>query len=224
MKFREHYQEGCLVLPASLLFNFKELFNSPNDFLVWQFFYLQNTTKLEELAPSTIAAALGKSITEVNHCISNLSSQGLLEVKTIVLDGQTEILFDATPLFDKLDQLYQSTKEQSKTSVETNSMSDLVTMFEQEFGRFMTPIELEDLEKLKNDYSMEMIKAALRETVFSGKTNWRYFTAILRNWKREGLTTVRQIEEEKKAREQKQSKAIEVSDDFRTTISQMWSD
>ncbi|HHD9070965.1 TPA: DNA replication protein DnaD, partial [Streptococcus pneumoniae] len=48
MTYLDAFKSGNLVLPSALLLHFKELFPSSDDFLVWQFFYLQNTTGLEE--------------------------------------------------------------------------------------------------------------------------------------------------------------------------------
>lgn len=105
MSFLEHYKSGNLVLPSALLFHYKDIFKSLDDFLVWQFFYLQNTTKRDDLAPSQIANALGKSVADINKVISSLTSQELLDMKTIELAGEIEIIFDASPVLAKLDQL-----------------------------------------------------------------------------------------------------------------------
>ena len=87
MQFLEYYKSGNLVLPAALLFHYKDIFANSDDFLVWQFFYLQNTTKLDDLAPSQIASALDRTVADVNRIISSLTSQELLDMKTIELDG-----------------------------------------------------------------------------------------------------------------------------------------
>ena len=54
-------------------------------FLVWQFFYLQNTTALGELSPSQIAEKIGKNVTEVNQAISRLTEKGLLNTEPLNL-------------------------------------------------------------------------------------------------------------------------------------------
>ena len=69
----------------------------------------------------------------------------------------------------------------------------------------------------------ELVREALREAVFKGKTNWRYITAILRNWRREGITTVRQVEENRKEREGGKTNKVFVSDDFLSAMD-LWSD
>ena len=61
MSFLDNFKSGNLVLPSALLFHYKDIFKSADDFVIWQFIYLQNTTKMEDLAPSQIAAALNFS-------------------------------------------------------------------------------------------------------------------------------------------------------------------
>ena len=48
MTYLDAFKSGNLVLPSALLLNYNQLFSSSDDFLVWQFFYLQNTTALGE--------------------------------------------------------------------------------------------------------------------------------------------------------------------------------
>ncbi|MDK6269411.1 winged helix-turn-helix transcriptional regulator, partial [Lactobacillus mulieris] len=97
MTYLDAFKSGNLVLPSALLLHFKKLFPSSDDFLVWQFFYLQNTTSLEEISPVQIAESIGKSVAEVNRSMSNLTEKGLLQYKTIALNGEIEAVFDALP-------------------------------------------------------------------------------------------------------------------------------
>ncbi|HEN9000750.1 TPA: DnaD domain-containing protein [Streptococcus agalactiae] len=225
MTYLEQYQSGQLTLPSALFFHFKSIFKTADDFLVWQFFYLQNTTNLSDLTPSRIATSLDKTVADINRSISNLTSQGLLDVKTIELNHEIEIIFDTSPVFAKLDKLFEEDNQviiDNKTS-DSNRLKDLVGDFERELGRLLSPFELEDLQKtLQEDQTdPDIVRAALREAVFNGKTSWNYINAILRNWRREGLTTLRQIEERKQAREDNQMKDLEISDDFKNAMN-LW--
>lgn len=225
MTYLEQYQLGQLTLPSALFFHFKSIFKTADDFLVWQFFYLQNTTNLSDLTPSRIATSLDKTVADINRSISNLTSQGLLDVKTIELNHEIEIIFDTSPVFAKLDKLFEEDNQviiDNKTS-DSNRLKDLVGDFERELGRLLSPFELEDLQKtLQEDQTdPDIVRAALREAVFNGKTSWNYINAILRNWRREGLTTLRQIEERKQAREDNQMKDLAISDDFKNAMN-LW--
>ena len=224
MNYLENYNSGNLVLPSALLFHYKDIFKRADDFLIWQFIYLQNTTKMDDLAPSQIASALNKTVAEVNRSISDLTAQGLLDMKTIELGSEIEVIFDASPVLALLDKLVSEPKQVPEKQ-DVNPVKELVEDFERELGRMLSPFELEDLQKtIREDKTdPDLVRAALREAVFNGKTNWNYINAILRNWRREGITTMRQVEERRKEHEDSKTGKVNVSDDFLAAMD-LWSD
>ena len=224
MTYLDAFKSGNLVLPSELLLNYNRLFSSSDDFLVWQFFYLQNTTALGELSPSQIAEKIGKNVTEVNQAISRLTEKGLLQYRTIELNGEIEVIFDATLALERLDQLFE---KQAPNQVQSapNNLKSLVDTFQQELGRLLSPFEIEDLEKsLKEDgTSADLIKEALREAVLNGKPNWKYIQAILRNWRHEGIRSVAQVEAKRQEREATHPQNVQVSSDFKNAMD-LWKD
>ena len=216
MTYFDAFKSGNLVLPSALLLHFKELFPSSDDFLVWQFFYLQNTSALDELSPSQIAEIIGKELADVNQSISNLTENGLLQYRTIELNGEIELIFDASLAFERLDSLLDSQTPATTTPNPQNQLKDLVETFQQELGRLLTPFEIEDLSKtVKEDgVKADLIKEALREAVLNGKPNWKYIQAILRNWRHEGIQSVVQVEAKRAEREANNPKQVQASADF----------
>ena len=219
MTYLDAFKSGNLVLPSELLLNYNRLFSSSDDFLVWQFFYLQNTTALGELSPSQIAEKIGKNVTEVNQAISRLTEKGLLQYRTIELNGEIEVIFDATLALERLDQLLEK-QAPNQTQLAPNDLKSLVDTFQQELGRLLSPFEIEDLEKsLKEDgTSADLIKEALREAVLNGKPNWKYIQAILRNWRHEGIKSVAQVEAKRQEREATNPQNVQVSSDFKDAM------
>ena len=224
MTYLDAFKSGNLVLPSDLLLNYNQLFSSSDDFLVWQFFYLQNTTALGELSPSQIAEKIGKQVTEVNQAISRLTDKGLLQYRTIELNGEIEVIFDATLALERLDQLVGK-QETNQIQSAPNDLKSLVETFQQELGRLLSPFEIEDLEKsLKEDgTSADLIKEALREAVLNGKPNWKYIQAILRNWRHEGIRSVAQVEAKRQEREATNPQNVQVSSDFKNAMD-LWKD
>ena len=224
MTYLDAFKSGNLVLPSALLLNYNQLFSSSDDFLVWQFFYLQNTTALGELSPSQIAEKIGKQVYEVNQAISRLTEKGLLQYRTIELNGEIEVIFDATLALERLDQIFEK-QEISQVAPAKNDLKDLVETFQQELGRLLSPFEIEDLEKsLKEDgTSADLIKEALREAVLNGKPNWKYIQAILRNWRYEGIKSVVQVEAKRQEREATNPQNVQVSADFQNAMD-LWKD
>ena len=225
MTYFDAFKSGNLVLPSALLLHFKELFPSSEDFLVWQFFYLQNTTALGDVSPSQIAEIIGKEVADVNQSISNLTENGLLQYRTIELNGEIELIFDASLAFERLDSLLDSQTPTITAPNSKNQLKDLVETFQQELGRLLTPFEIEDLSKtVKEDgIKADLIKEALREAVFNGKPNWKYIQAILRNWRHEGIQSVAQVEAKRAEREANNLKQVQASADFLDAMN-LWQD
>ena len=227
MTYLAAYKNGNLVLPSALLFHYHELFDQADDYLVWQFFFLQNTTGQEALTPNQIASHLGKTVTEVNRIMSNLTTKGLLQYRTIELNGEIEAIFDATIALERLDEILEA-QSQGKTQsapAKGNVIKDLVETFQQELGRLLTPFEIEDLTKTvrEDQTDPDVIKAALREAVFNGKPHWKYIQAILRNWRSEGINSLVQVEAKLQEREQANPRNVTVSDDFLKAMD-LWKD
>lgn len=225
MTYFDAFKSGNLVLPSALLLHFKELFPSSDDFLVWQFFYLQNTTALGDVSPSQIAEIIGKEVADVNQSISNLTENGLLQYRTIELNGEIELIFDASLAFERLDSLLDTQTSAATAPNSKNQLKDLVETFQQELGRLLTPFEIEDLSKtIKEDgIKADLIKEALREAVFNGKPNWKYIQAILRNWRHEGIQSVAQVEAKRAEREANNPKQVQASADFLDAMN-LWHD
>lgn len=227
MTFVTTYQSGHLVLPSQLLFRYHQLFDNSDDFLVWQFCYLHNTTNLVELLPSQIAQAIGQTVVEVNRSLGRLTQKELLVIKTIEVAGDIETIFDTSPAFAQLDSLLAAEAQEAlgQQVVSDNPLKALVTDFERELGRLLSPFELEDLQKLLTEVKTDpaLIREALREAVFNGKTNWNYIQAILRNWRKEGIVNLRQIEERRREREGTSKQELELDDDFKKALN-LWRD
>ena len=225
MTYFDAFKSGNLVLPSALLLHFKELFPSSEDFLVWQFFYLQNTTALGDVSPSQIAEIIGKEVADVNQSISNLTENGLIQYRTIELNGEIELIFDASLAFERLDSLLDTQTSAATAPNSKNQLKDLVETFQQELGRLLTPFEIEDLSKtVKEDgIKADLIKEALREAVFNGKPNWKYIQAILRNWRHEGIQSVAQVEAKRAEREANNPKQVQASADFLDAMN-LWQD
>ena len=74
---------------------------------------------------------------------------------------------------------------------EDGRAADLFAVFEREFGRPLSPMELETISAwLDQDrYPEELIRFALKEAVFAGKLSFRYIDRILLEWSRNRITS-----------------------------------
>lgn len=82
----------------------------------------------------------------------------------------------------------------------------LISIAEQEFGRLLSPFEIQDLSETAKETSFELIVEGIKETKFNGKTNIKYLNGILRNWRDNNITTVEQVREKSSNRHSNPSK------------------
>lgn len=77
------------------------------------------------------------------------------------------------------------------------SEDNLFYIFEQEFGRPLTPMEVDMINGWldQDQYPKPLILTALKEAVFAGKINFRYIDRILLDWNRNNIHTVEQAKE-----------------------------
>src|SRR5699024_12025362 len=82
-----------------------------------------------------------------------------------------------------------------------NDEGTIFILFEQEFGRPLSPFEIETINAWLDEDNIipALIKAALRESVLMGKLNFRYIDRILCEWKHKGIHTVEQARESSKS-------------------------
>ena len=76
-------------------------------------------------------------------------------------------------------------KEQSPTPSTLNQdFINIYKSFEAEIGKALSPLQIQDLQYMLEDFSPELIHEALKEAVSQGKANFAYIKAILNRWNR----------------------------------------
>lgn len=116
---------------------------------------------------------------------STLSSQELNEVLKALLEKKFIYNRAGSISLNHLeDKLIRENKVEEVEEVEVN----IVSIFEDQFGRPLSPIELNIIREWKEaNYSDDMIVKALKEAVKSQVLNFRYVEGILNNWAKNGI-------------------------------------
>jgi DNA replication protein len=102
------------------------------------------------------------------------------------------------PLHKKIVLLLEQTEEKKQSGEKREGIAkNLYAIFEEEFGRPLSPIESENLAMWldQDGYSEQLIMSALREAVISGKLFFRYIDRILFEWHRNNIRTPQQARE-----------------------------
>ena len=100
---------------------------------------------------------------------------------------------------------------------ESNSSNSSVFSFvEKEFGRTLSPMEVEIIKSwLNNNYTEELVREAVKEAVFNGVSNLRYIDKILFEWQKKGIKDKEGVEKNREAfRKKAREEAPEVEEEI----------
>ncbi|MEN2464863.1 DnaD domain-containing protein [Ornithinibacillus sp. JPR2-1] len=131
---------------------------------------------------------------ECSKILRKLIQRNLLKIeRSENSQNQLSESYSLEPLWEKI---YQPVKDEKKD----NDDGTLFILFEQEFGRPLSPFEIETINVWLDEdkISPALIKAALRESVLMAKLNFKYMDRILREWQKKGIHTVEQARQASK--------------------------
>ncbi len=139
----------------------------------------------------------------IYHGVQSLISKKIIQLNTTKdQEGKTFDQYDLTPVYHKLSQLLESEKKQDQKMGIQNKTKDLYQLFEKEFGRPLSPIELETIGMWieEDKYGIELIRLALREAVLNQAYSLKYMDRILLAWERKNIKTKEQVMQDQKKR------------------------
>ncbi|WP_273126004.1 DnaD domain-containing protein [Bacillus weihaiensis] len=200
-------ETGHVTIPVILFDYYSKLGLTEEEFMV-----ILQVKKFKHLGnsfptPSELAEYMSISVTTCTSILRSLIQKGFLMIEESEENMILCEYYSLKPLWDKLYTYLESeskVKEQEQQSKEDLS---LYTIFEEEFGRPLSPFECESLAIWidQDEYDPVIIKAALREAVMSGKLNFRYIDRILFEWKKNGIRTIDQARNHSKKFRQQQA-------------------
>lgn len=153
--------------------------------------------------PREISSHLTIDEKECANVLRKLIQKQLLTIEQLENDQrQLSEAYCLNPLWEKL----FSPEEKEEHQPEESTEGTIFVLFEQEFGRPLSPFEIEMINAWLDADSIapSLIKAGLREAVLMGKLNFKYIDRILRDWKKKGINTVEEAREASKSIRNKQ--------------------
>ncbi|MBM7577403.1 DnaD domain-containing protein [Jeotgalibacillus terrae] len=181
-------KEGYTAIPVMLLKYYKKLnLTETESMLIIQLHAFIDKGNLFP-TPDQIADRMTLTSSECLKIIQKLMKKNLIAIH----EGEEEIKtehYSLDPLWNCILTIAEQEKFQETVEQTMAMQTDLYTMFEQEFGRPLSPLECETLAMWidQDGHSSEIVKAALREAVISEKLNFRYIDRILFEWKKKGI-------------------------------------
>ncbi|ASK63365.1 DNA replication protein DnaD [Virgibacillus phasianinus] len=200
-----HYQNLLieqLPIPTKLLTSYKSLgLNETETMLVLQLHRFLSE-KNEFPTPGELAQTSTLNEQECAKTLRKLIQKNYLSIQQKQnKENRVSEVYSLDPLWNIL---FTESKPKTETEYEDGT---LFILFEQEFGRPISPFEIETINVWLDEDDLEpsLIKAALRESVLMGKLNFKYIDRILREWKKKGILTVEQARESSKNFHKKQT-------------------
>ena len=193
-KLLDLLKKGNIVVPLYFLQNYKKLKLELEEFIFLMYLYNLGDKCLFD--PNKFSNDLNISNKNVMTYVGKLSDKGLISVKTLKTDKG--LMEEYITLDDFYNKMSLSVMEEVNTS-DTKKESDIYELIQKEFGRTIGSIEIEIINAwLENNISEDLIKEALKEAVFNGVFNLRYIDKILYKWEKDGIKTVKDVEERRK--------------------------
>mgnify|MGYP000557323337 FL=1 len=120
---------------------------------------------------------IGLNDEDILNTYSSLLTKKLISVSLVKTNGLSSEVINLDMFYDKL---IMNTKTEEVST-------DIYSKFESEFGRVLSPIEYETINRwLSSGVKEDLILSALKEAVVSGACNLRYIDKIIYSWTKKG--------------------------------------
>ncbi|WP_232787028.1 DnaD domain protein [Planococcus sp. MB-3u-03] len=131
--------------------------------------------------PDEIAARMSANQNSVTTMLQKLMQQGYLSIRQETADGMLTETISLQPLWDKLVDCLELQAQTEKEHTQKEQEGEIFQLFEQEFGRFLSPMEIETISMWmdQDGHTPEVIRMALKEAVIAQKISLRYVDRIL---------------------------------------------
>lgn len=183
-KIIELLRNNNIQISKFLLFNYKKLNISDNEFIVLIYLINENVYN-----PKQIGKDLDIPFPEVLEIINSLTEKGVVKIELAKLNNIRTEVVNLDLLYDKLALLIIKTDEKVEEKKGT-----LFDTFESELGRTLSPMEYEIINGWLTACSEEIILLALKEATYNGVSNFRYIDRIINEWNKKGIKTKEDVE------------------------------
>lgn len=208
-QFIEIFKQGHLVIPLYFLKNYKKLKLTLEEFIFLMYLYQLGDKSL--FNPSKYQEELQMDLSKIMEYIDSLTEKKLIQVEVIKNEkGLMEEVVLLDGFYRKL--TLNMVEEENEKS---NYQSNIFEVVEKEFGRTLSPMEYEIIKAwLDNDMSEDLIKEAIKEATFNGVSNLRYIDKILYEWGKQGIKTVKDVEDNRHKRAQRREEEADSNVDL----------
>lgn len=176
-----------------LLFKLIKDFDLTLEELLLLIYFINQDKQVFDIKKISIITYLDNN--EIMSAFSSLTAKGLVSIKTSKEDGKITEIIDIT-------NTYRAMVSDINVNIKKQTVTNIYTIFEKEFGRPLSPVEYEIIKAwITSGISEELIKGALKEAVFNNVRNLRYIDKILSEWEKKGFKSVDEVDSYLKKKE-----------------------
>jgi len=215
----EAYLDGAVSIPYALLRTYRALkLNDTEGMLLLHLLAFRQLEQNEFPTIEQLQERLGATSAVVGQALQKLMKQGFVTIDEVFdpVTGVQSEKYNLSGLFHKIGMLLAAGELPIRVDGGTlvspvaaavqpqpalggpshsgiparQGPKNLFVLFEQEFGRPLTPMECETINGWldQDKYAEELILLALKESVFAGKLHFTYIDRILLGWSRNRVT------------------------------------
>lgn len=196
--------EGGVYVHSILLKSYSELgLSHAEAMLMLQIMNFANAEQHAFPTPEQLATSMGAELEQVVEWLQRLLNDGFLTIDQETINGLIVERYNWSGWLMKASawhaQQLRASKQEDRRKLSALKQKDdvakLFHMFEQEFGRPLSPMEYETINAWyeQDKYTEELILLALKEAVFAGKLSFRYIDRILIDWSRHRVTNAEEL-------------------------------
>lgn len=190
------FVQGFTSIPNLLLKLYKQLSITDDEMmLIIQLFRLRAEEKRFLPSVKELGSVMDKSDEQITADLESLLKKEMLKI-TDYYDAESHLIikgYDFEPLFEKLSEIWACVRvrenERLKMMMERGPSVpvNLYKSFEKEFGRPLSPMEVEQINLWSTRLNPSLVMEALRKAVLMGKHNFKYIDSILLEWEKNNL-------------------------------------
>jgi DNA replication protein len=153
-----------------------------------------------------LGECLSGGVEQVDRDLARLREKKILAVTDYYLEDKKTVTegYDFEVLFERLSELWACSKvseierakdalEKEDGELENPELGKLYEAFAGEFGRPLSPIEVDQIDQWHSKVGPILAREALRRSVLLGKYNFRYIDSIILEWQKNRLLTLEEI-------------------------------
>ena len=195
-------KERPLYIPRILLSNYQALGITDEELII--IMVIMNEGDKVVYDPEMFARVINGNKRNIMKLIDSLCDKNILSLIIEKKDKKAYEYISLDSLYDKLSNIALDKKADEEIDNSIFSVFDpcsltiqIFSVFENELGRTLSPMEYEKIKEWVSNNSIEMITLALKEAVLNGVSNLNYIDSILNSWHKKGYKTKEDILKDK---------------------------